>query len=85
MSCEKLSNKTVLQCTQFFRRAHFCKKTGVFWTKIRPLDGCKDGRNEVFVILSSFCDLVHIQSVVDLFAKQLYNGVERSEHAQNHK
>ena len=28
---------------------------------------------------------MHIQSVVDLFAKQLYNGVERSERAQNHK
>ena len=26
-------------------------------------------------IRSSFCDLVHIQSVVDLFAKQLYNAL----------
>ena len=25
----------VFQCSQFFRRAHFCKKTGAFWTKIR--------------------------------------------------
>ena len=40
----------LMQCTQFFRRAHFCKKTGVFWTKIRALDGRKDGQN------SSFCD-----------------------------
>ena len=23
------------QCSQFFRQAHFCKKTGAFWTKIR--------------------------------------------------
>ena len=37
------------------------------------------------MILLSFCDLVHVQSVVDLLAKQLYNGVERSERAQNHK
>ena len=28
---------------------------------------------------------MHVQSVVDLFAKQLYNGVERSERAQNHQ
>ena len=25
----------------------------------------------VFAILSSFCDLVNVQSIVDLFAKQL--------------
>ena len=43
------------------------------------------GKIQVFVILLSFCDLVHVQSVVDLLAKQLYNGVERSECAQNHK
>ena len=28
---------------------------------------------------------MHVQSVVDLFAKQLYNSVERYERAQNHK
>ena len=36
----------------------------------------------VLMILSSFCDLVHAESVVDLFAKQLNNARER---AQNHK
>ena len=39
----------LMQCTQFFRRAHFCKKTGVFWTKIRASDGLKDGQNSGFI------------------------------------
>ena len=30
---------------------------------------------QVLVILTSFCDLVHVQSVADLFAKQLYNAL----------
>ena len=38
----------LMQCSQFFRRAHFCKKTGAFWTKIRALDGRKDGQNSGF-------------------------------------
>ena len=54
------------QCAQFFIRAHFCKTMGeiraLFLAKIRA-------KLKFFVILSSFCDLVHIQSVVDLFAK----------------
>ena len=44
--------------------------------------GAKMGKTQVLVILSSFCDLVHAESVVDLFAKQLNNARER---AQNHK
>ena len=30
-----------------------------------------DKQTQVFVILSSFCDLVHFQSVVHMFAKRL--------------
>ena len=59
------------QCSQFFRRAHFVKRRAFVG---RALDGRKDGR-KVFVILTSFCDLVHVQSVVDRFAKQLYNAL----------
>ena len=33
------------------------------------------GKIQVFVILLSFCDLVHVQSVIDLFAKQLNNAL----------
>ena len=29
----------------------------------------------MFVILSSICDLVHVQSVIDLFVKQLNNAL----------
>ena len=44
--------------------------------------GAKTGKTQVLVISSSFCDLAHTESVVDLFAKQLNNARER---AQNHK
>ena len=40
----------------------FGKNTGVLQAKIQA---------KKFVILSSFCDLVHVQSVIDLLAKQL--------------
>ena len=33
------------------------------------------GKTQVFVILLSFCDLVHAQIIVDLFAKQLNNAL----------
>ena len=33
----------------------------------------KTGKTQVFVILSSFCDLVHIQSVIELFGKPEVN------------
>ena len=72
--------------SEFFIRAHLCKNTG----KIRQFFGQKyerytsenTGKAQVFVILSSFCDLVHAESVVDLFAKQLNNAREC---ALNHK
>ena len=62
----------------------------LIFVKIRAKDGhfldkntgAKTGKTQVLVILSSFCDLVHAESVVDLFAKQLNNAHER---AQNHK
>ena len=72
------------QCSQFFRRAHFVKRRAFVG---RALDGRKDGR-KVFVILTSFCDLVHVQSVVDQFAKQLYNALNVSKitiDGQHHK
>ena len=57
------------------RQAHFCKKTSdrraFYWQTY----GVRRAKQRVFVILSSFCDLMHIQSVVDLFAKQLYNAL----------
>ena len=54
-------------------------KNGHFFDKNM---GAKMGKTQVLVILSSFCDLVHAESVVDLFAKQLNNARER---AQNHE
>jgi len=36
--------------------------------------GENTGKIHVVVILSSFCDLVHVQSVIDLFANQLNNA-----------
>ena len=47
------------QCAQFFRGAHFCKIRAKF----------------KFVILSSLCCLVYVQSVIDLFSKQLNNAL----------
>ena len=44
--------------------------------------GGNTGKIQVFVILPSFCDLVHVQSVKDLFAKQLNNA---SKPALNHQ
>ena len=46
------------------------------------------GKTQIFVILLSFCDLVHAQIIVDLFAKQLNNALNvlKSQIAgQNHK
>ena len=42
----------------------FRKNTGIIRAKIRA-------EFNFFLILSSFCDVVHVQSVIDLFAKQL--------------
>ena len=50
-----------------FIRADFGKNTGAFFAKIRA----KIQAKFKFVMLSSFFDLVHIQKVIDLFAKQL--------------
>ena len=57
-------------------------KEGLFFFKNT---GVRRAQRRAKIKFLWFCDLVHIQSVVDLFAKQLYNGVERSERAQNHK
>ena len=55
------------QCAQFFRWTHFCKNTGerrTFFAKIRALYG--ENTDKI---------LVHVQSVIDLFAKQLNNAL----------
>ena len=52
---------------EFFRRTHFCKNTGerrTFFAKIRALYG--ENTDKI---------LVHVQSVIDLFAKQLNNAL----------
>ena len=51
---------------------------GAFLSKIRALDG----RNSSFYAFVVFFDLVHVQNVVNPFAKQLN---QRSKYAQNHK
>ena len=53
------------QCAQFFIRAHFCKDTG----ERRAFFGKNTGNN------TGKFDLVHVQSVIDLFAKQLNNAL----------
>ena len=73
---------------------------GLIFVKIRAKDGRFFNKNmgvrraqrraklKVIVILSSFCDLVHAESVVDLFAKQLNNARECAQNhidGQNHK
>ena len=45
----------------------FAKTTGVIRAKIQA--------KFKFVISASVCDLVHVQSVVDLFSKQLNNAL----------
>ena len=45
--------------------------------------GENTGKIQVFVILPSFCDLVHVQSVKDLFAKQLNNALKPALNHQN--
>ena len=54
---------TFSQCAQFFIRAHLCKNAG----KRRAFFGENTGDN------TGKFDLVHVQSVIDLFAKQLNN------------
>ena len=49
------------------------KNTGERRALLQQKYGRQTGETQVFVILSPFCDLVHVHSVVDLFAKQLYN------------
>ena len=46
---------------------------GTFLAKIWLLYGRKYRQNSYIFNLSSFCDLVHVQSINDLFAKQLNN------------
>ena len=57
------------QFAQFFVGAHFCKNMGkiraVFWRKF----------GQIYRQNSGLRDLVHIQSVIDLFAKQLNNAL----------
>ena len=45
--------------------------------------GENTGKIQVFVILPSFCDFVHVQSVKDLFAKQLNNALKPALNHQN--
>ena len=62
-----------LQCAQFFIQAQFCENTGkirvLFWQEYSRYTG------KIKLMLSSFCDLVHVQSVIGLFAKQLNNAL----------
>ena len=61
----------------------FVKNMGTFWAKIRRYTAENTGKIQVFVILSSFCDLVHIQRVIDLFAKQINNALKPALNHQN--
>ena len=63
-------------------RLIFVKRRALFGQKYGRSTGAKMGKTQVFVILSSCCDLLHAESVVDLFAKKLNNAHEC---AQNHK
>ena len=57
----------VFECAQFFRQAHLCKKKRA---KDRSLFMKNtDIRRAKVKFLPPFCDLVHVQIVVDLFAK----------------
>ena len=51
-------------------RLIFVKRRALFGQKYERTDR----QNSSFVILSSFCGLVHAQSIVDLFAKLLNNA-----------
>ena len=68
---------TTDQCAQFFRRAQICKKTGAFLTKIRALDGRKDGQNSSFArpLLRSATPLC-AQSVMNIFGWKI--GVNKT-------
>ena len=65
----------------------FVKNTGeiraLFWQKYRRYTGENTGKIQVFVILSSFGDLVHVQRVIDLFAKQINNALKPALNHQN--
>ena len=82
-----------IQCAQFFIRAHFCKNMGeiraLFWQKYGRYTGENTGKIQVFVILSSFCDLVHVQSVIDLFDSSItvtrWTCTKSPKYGQNHK
>ena len=69
-----LAKKGML-CSQFFRQAHFCKKTGAFFAKILALDGRKDGQNSSLArhLLRSATPL-RLQIVIE-FPKQLTNAL----------
>ena len=47
----------------------FEKRRAFLGQKYGHKAGVETDKTQVFVILSSFCDLVQVQSVVDLFAK----------------
>ena len=50
-------------------------KYGLIFVKLRTKNGHFFGKNmgKVYEIMLSFCDLVHAQSGIDLFAKKLSN------------
>ena len=61
-----------VQCSQFFRPSHFCKKTGALLAKVRASDGQKYGQNSTFARLS--LRLATLLRVVEL-PKQLNNAL----------
>ena len=56
----------------------FVKRRALFGQKYGRKTGAKSGKTQVLAILSSICDLVQAESVVDLFAKHLNNARERA-------
>ena len=60
----------VIQCSQFFRQAHFCNKTGEKWAFflaiIRALDRRKDGQNSSLArhLLRSATPLYNVNNIL---------------------
>ena len=48
---------------------------GTLLAKLGALYGLKYGQNSSFCVFF-YCDLLHVQSVIDLFAKQLNNALK---------
>ena len=61
---------------------NFFQSASIFHSKERTFVQ-NMGKIQVFVILSTSCDLVHVQSVIYLFAKQLYNALKPALNHQN--